>query len=99
MRQSRVLKILSAIPERVARAKSGTRFAARPAGAPGGQVAHLSRHLQWLSPLASLTREDQGALGLLAPGKAAQPDEDEEADAEVDGYHYAPRMTNRLGHT
>ena len=96
MRQSRVLSILSAVPERVARAQSGTRFAPRPAA--DGQVAQLSRHLRWLSPLLALTREDQGALGLLVAGKGAQQDEEEEADVEAEGYHYAPRMTNPLGH-
>ena len=100
MRQSRVPSILSAVPERVARMQSGTRFAPRPG--VDGQVAQLSRHLQWLSPLVALTREDQGALGLLAPGKGGQQDEEEEADVEADveaeGYHYAPRVTNPLGH-
>jgi hypothetical protein len=34
-------------------------------GAHGAQLAHLARFLQWLSPLNSISKEDQRTLGLL----------------------------------
>lgn len=45
---------------------TGTLFTVADAdsGAQGAQLAHLARFLQWLSPLYSISKEDQRTLGL-----------------------------------
>jgi hypothetical protein len=50
------------------------------------RVEHLAKHLQWLSPLQMLTREDQELLGLRAAnGRLLHAAEVEnEADVELD---------------
>jgi hypothetical protein len=58
--------IFAAIPERVARASSGTRFAIS-AELRGERIAYLSQFLHWLTPFSELTPDAQRALGLLAP--------------------------------
>jgi hypothetical protein len=94
MNKSFVSSIVSAIPERVARLQSGSVFMLPDAGAGdhggnhGAQVAHLARFLQWLSPLESISKEDQELLGLLAAhGKPAlhgvDEDEGEEPENEA----------------
>ena len=85
MNATMVTRLLSLIPERVARAPSGTTFAAAASGSRYPErVVHLTKFLQWLSPLNALTREDQQGLGLLsASGRPMHAgDEDDEAEAE-----------------
>lgn len=91
-------RILPLIPERSARAPSGSPFLPE-AGALRypERVAHLAKFLHWLSPLAELGKEDQQALGLLnAAGRpvhaadlmgdeAGEGDEGDEAPLEDGG--------------
>ena len=84
MNPKMVSSIVSLIPERVARALSGTRFGVADARARNGeQVAHLARYLQWLSPLSPISKEDQSALGIASPhAKPAREGEGLEDDDE-----------------
>jgi len=50
----------------------------------GPRVAHLVKFLHWLSPLERLAKEDQRALGLLAPHVRAVALEEEEKDVQFD---------------
>ena len=77
-------RILSLIPARRARRQSGTAFRPATPGREGAQVAHIAPLLNWTSPLLFLTKEEQQALGLVAPhARAAQDDEpQEEEDSE-----------------
>ena len=84
-----VHRLLSLIPDRCARAQSGTLFTAEEAARArdAERVEYVARFLHWLSPLNPITREDQRALGLLAvqqarPGHAL--DEAEDAMEDLD---------------
>jgi hypothetical protein len=69
------------------RAQSGVAFTPQASGcAYPERLAQLSRFLSWLRPLDALTREEQVALGLVAPnGKPVQqPDEDDAEEAELE---------------
>jgi hypothetical protein len=69
-----VLRTLSLIPDRVARAQSGSLFdpAATGACAHPERVAHLARFLDWLGPLHEVTKDDLRIFGLMTPyGKPA----------------------------
>lgn len=93
MNAAMVTRLLSLIPERVARAPSGTCFAAEGAGSRHPErVVHLTKFLQWLSPLNALTREDQQVLGLLsASGKPVHAgDEDDEGEVEPETEAWEP---------
>jgi hypothetical protein len=80
MQPPNLSKILSLIPGRRARRLSGTPF--NPAaGRQGSQFAHVAPLLGWTSPLVFLTKEEQQALGLVAPqGRASQDDEPQEEE-------------------
>jgi len=89
MLPSRIAQIVSLIPGRVARMPSGTPFSLNSAAASrnGAQLSHLAPFLAWTSPLVTLTKEDQQALGLMAPhgkapdaedGTAALPDDEDD---------------------
>ncbi len=89
MLPAQVANILSIIPNRQARKLTGTPFALNDVSSGrGGQLAHIAPFLVWTGPLVSLTREEQQALGLLAPhGRPAQdgdegssPDEEDEPE-------------------
>ncbi len=83
MNASTVHRIISLIPERVARAQSGARFTMTGACRNPERIAYLSCHLQWLSPLNPVSRDDQQLLGLLlANGRRVHAgDVEDEADA------------------
>jgi hypothetical protein len=95
MLPSRIANMVALIPGRVARMPSGTPFSLSAAAGSrnGAQLSHLAPFLGWTSPLLSLTREDQQALGLLTPhgkaaeaeegGTAAQDEEEEEEEPEL----------------
>jgi hypothetical protein len=74
-----VIRLMSFIPERAARAQSGSRFAV------GGsaKMELLCRFLHWLGPLDSLTKEDQQLLGVRAGG--ARPLGEGEGEEGPDG--------------
>lgn len=93
MNAAMVSKLLSLIPERVARAPSGTSFKAEGVGSRHPErVVHLARYLQWLSPLSALTRDDQQQLGLLsASGKPLHAgDEEDEGEPEAEAETWEP---------
>ncbi len=83
MNASTVHRIISLIPERVARAQSGALFTMIGACRHPERIACLSRYLQWLSPLNPVSRDDQQLLGLLlANGRPVHAgDVEDEADA------------------
>ena len=84
MNQAMVSRIVSLVPERMARLKSGTPFVpARTPSGQGAQVACLAPLLHWLTPLSFMNEEEQRALGVLAVhGRVARRDEDDESDDE-----------------
>src|SRR5437773_6204630 len=84
MNASTVHRIISLIPERVARAQSGALFTMTGASRHPERIAYLSRYLQWLSPLNPVSRDDQQLLGLLlANGRPVHAgDVEDEADAQ-----------------
>ena len=83
MNASTVHRIISLIPERVAREQSGALFAMIGACRHPERIAYLSCYLQWLSPLNRVSRDDQQLLGqLLAKGGPVHAgDVEDEADA------------------
>jgi hypothetical protein len=58
--------VFAAIPERVVRGLSGTRFAVS-GELRGERIGYLSQFLHWLTPFSELNPDAQRALGLLAP--------------------------------
>jgi len=85
MNASTVHRIISLIPERVARAQSGALFTMTGACRNPERIAYLSCHLQWLSPLNPVSRDDQQQLGLLlANGRRVHAgDVEDETDAAL----------------
>jgi len=85
MNASTVHRIISLIPERVAREQSGALFTMIGACRYPERIAYLSRYLQWLSPLNPVSRDDQQQLGqLLANGRRVHAgDVEDEADAAL----------------
>jgi len=92
MNAGTVSRLLSLIPERAARTQSGCVFYPEANASPHPErVALLGKFLSWLSPLESLSKDDQRALGLAAgQGKPAQEaagdeeGEDHELESEPD---------------
>ena len=86
MDASTVHRIISLIPERVARAQSGALFTMIGAYRHPERIAYLSSYLQWLSPLNPVSRDDQKLLGLLlANGRPVHAgDVEDEADADME---------------
>jgi hypothetical protein len=81
MNRAMVSRIVSLVPERMARLRSGTLF--MPRQNQGAQVACLAPLLHWLTPLNVTGEEEQRMLGVLAlHGKAAKRDDEDEADDE-----------------
>jgi hypothetical protein len=85
MNASTVHRIISLIPERVARAQSGALFTMIGACRHAERIACLSRYLQWLSPLNPVSSDDQQQLGLLlANGRRVHAgDVEDETDAAL----------------
>ena len=82
-----VARLLSVIPERGGRAQSGVLFVPQSSScAYPERLAQLSSFLSWLRPLDALTRDEQVALGLVAPnGRPMQPaDEDDAEESELE---------------
>ena len=91
MNAAMVANVLSLIPERVARAPSGTCFQAQAAACKHPErFAHLVKFLQWLSPLTVLTRDDQQQLGLLSASGRPMHAGDEEDDGEPEAEAWEP---------
>ena len=74
-----ISRILSLIPDRMARAQSGAAFLLEGTACRHPErLAYVVKFLHWLSPLDVLTKDDQRALGLIsASGRPVQNEEDE----------------------
>ena len=86
MSAAMISRIVSLIPERVARVQSGAGFHSTesPSRYPE-RVSHLARFLSWLSPLNAISKDDQHILGLLhANGRPVHANEMEEESAELE---------------
>jgi hypothetical protein len=87
MNPGNVSRLLSRIPERAERTPSGVPFVPQACScAYPERLAQLSSFLSWLRPLDALSRDEQVALGLVAPnGRPVQPaDEDDAEDTELE---------------
>jgi hypothetical protein len=82
MNPSMVSKIVSIVPDRTPRLRSGTPFApAAAVSTHASQIAYLAQFLNWLTPLNAINEEDQRALGCLPPhGRPTRPDDEDEVD-------------------
>ena len=86
MSAAMISRIVSLIPERVARVQSGAGFHSTesPSRYPE-RVSHLAQFLSWLSPLSAISKDDQQILGLLhANGRPVHANEMEEESAELE---------------
>lgn len=88
-----VFRLISLIPDRMARNQGGTMFDA----ASSEKAELLSRFLGWLGPLSPISKEEQQLLGVragggrvLLEGEGADPDEAEEVIDSVDPVEDAP---------
>jgi hypothetical protein len=83
MKTAMVSRVLSLIPERVARAQSGSNFTLEGSLCRHAErFAHVAKFLQWLTPLEALTKDDQKLLGLLsANGRPMHGGDEEDEDA------------------
>ena len=88
----RLAAVLSLIPERVARTHFGATFAMPEAAATCAhpdRLTFIAGRLNWMSPLERITKDEQRALGLLAPSNrpvagAAEADELESVEDDFD---------------
>ena len=79
-----VSQVLSLIPDRVARTHSGLPFLPEAGGSRHPERIQLvAGYLNWLTPLASLSKEEQHTLGLLKDADA-RGQEDEAGEREED---------------
>ena len=70
-----VFRLISLIPDRMARSQSGSLFSVGP---DGTRIGLLCKFLHWLGPLDPISKEDQQFLGLRSA--AGRPPEAEEAE-------------------
>src|SRR5690348_11266427 len=88
MNAATVSRMLSLIPDRVARAQSGSLFDPQAPGASAHpeRIAHLAQFLNWMGPLREVTKDDLRILGLMTPyGKPAIENAlDEEGELEAE---------------
>jgi len=76
MSNAMVFRVMSLIPERTARAQSGSLFDSTRVSTHPERMALITRFLGWLGPLDALTKEDQQLLGLRSSGgRPADADE------------------------
>lgn len=88
MNAAMMFRVISLIPDRSARAQSGSAF---NAGEPTvckhpERMALLAKFLHWLGPLDALTKEQQQFLGLRSGGgrSMAEADAGEEVEAAAE---------------
>jgi hypothetical protein len=93
MSTAMVFRVMSLIPERTARAQSGSLFDSTRIVTHPERIALITRFLGWLGPLDALTKEDQQLLGLRSSGgrpagvegeEGGEPLEMDEADDLAD---------------
>jgi hypothetical protein len=65
-----VFRLISLVPDRSARAQSGSLFSPSEAAACRypDRMSYLGRFLHWLGPLDPMTKEDQQILGVRTSG-------------------------------
>ena len=92
MNAAMINRIVSLIPERVARAPSGVAFTPETSVSRHPErIAHLAEFLSWLSPLYPITKYDQRVFGLLnEQGRPVHAIDMEEDEAE--GIEEAPAI-------
>jgi len=73
-----VSRLMSLVPERMARSQSGSHFR----GDGSARLDLLCRFMHWLAPLSQVTREEQQLLGVRAGGKVMADGEDVAEEAE-----------------
>jgi len=96
-----VSRIVALIPERIARARTGTLFGSGTTSSRHPErFSHLVQFLGWLSPLSSISKDDQRILGLLhangRPVHANEMEDEDGADLEdggADALEYAQAET------
>jgi hypothetical protein len=89
MNATAVFRLISLIPDRSARAQSGSVFSPSEAAACRypDRLSYMGKFLHWLGPLDPMTKEDQQILGVRSSGgrpMAAGEDAGEEAGDELD---------------
>jgi hypothetical protein len=85
MNAGTVAKVISMIPERTVRLQSGAAFMLEATGCQyAARLAHVAKFLNWLSPLDSLSKDDQRELGLLSPNGRPTHASDDEDGAELE---------------
>jgi hypothetical protein len=67
MNRAPVFRLISLIPDRVPRSRSGSRFA----GTAAGRAHQLAPFLSWLGPLNPISKEEQQLLGVRSGGGRA----------------------------
>lgn len=75
-----IARVVSLVPERTAWEHRGSTFAAHEG--QGAELRTLAPFLNWLSPLAALSKDDQRALGLLSAAPKPAEEEDDLAAGE-----------------
>jgi len=75
-----VYRLISLVPDRTARAPSGSAFELQDGHS--ARIALLMRFLHWLGPLDALSKEDQQALGVRSGGGRSMGPDEEELDGE-----------------
>jgi hypothetical protein len=82
---SNVSRVLALIPERSPRFSSGTRFLPAVASCPHPErLAAVSQFLNWMTPLGTLTRDEQQRLGTASSGARSSDPTDESDDTEAE---------------
>lgn len=92
MNAATVTRVLSLIPDRIARTQMGGLFDPQNAAACAHpeRIVHLAQFLNWLGPLQPLTKEDLRLFGLMTPygkpaiGAAAEDEVDADVEVELD---------------
>jgi hypothetical protein len=85
MDAAQIARTLTFVPSREPRLQTGALFALDGAECRHAEkLAHLAPLLHWLTPLYSITLEDQQALGLVGPNGRALHAGDEDADLPLD---------------
>ena len=79
-----VFRVMSLIPERVARAQSGSTFDCTRVTSHPERIELIARFLRWLGPLDALTKEEQQLLGLRSSGGRPAGSEGEEGAEAVE---------------
>lgn len=95
MNAATVTRVLSLIPDRIARTQMGALFDPHNAAACAHpeRIAHLAQFLNWLGPLHALSKDDLRLFGLVTPyGRPAIEAAEDEADAAETDVELEPAL-------